>query len=162
MLGKTNAGEGDRDAGGGRGPRGLRHRYMMRAGHDVAGVLAGMRGFGQGFHYLLRPAVLLLLAEQPMHGYELAGRLKELGIGRADMDPSLIYRILRLMEESGMASSSLDDTGAGPARKVYRLTPEGMEVLDIWAANLDDVLELLQELRERYRGLGKGGKRKTR
>jgi PadR family transcriptional regulator len=103
----------------------------------------------------MRPAVLLLLAEQPVHGYELMGKLKEFGIGHSGMDPSLLYRMLRLLERSGLAESSLDDSGSGPARKVYSLTPEGMEVLDLWAANLDGVTAFLQGFKERYEKLGK-------
>ena len=98
---------------------------------------------------------MLLLAEEPVHGYELMGRLREFGIGHGGMDPSLIYRLLRHLERGGLAESSLDDSGTGPARKVYRLTPEGMEVLDMWAANLDEVSTLLQQFKERYSKLVK-------
>ncbi len=159
MFGRTDGWEESRGAGGGHGPWEPHHPRMMRPGRHAAGMFAGRLGFGRGLHFLLKPALLLLLAERPMHGYELVSRLKELGIGRADMDPSLVYRILRLMEETGVASSSLDDSGAGPARKVYRLTPDGMEMLDIWAANLDEILASLEELRERYRRLERKGER---
>lgn len=101
---------------------------------------------------LLRPAVLLLLAEKPAHGYELMERLRELGMA-GSMDPSLVYRLLRMLEASGMAESSLDDSGAGPARKVYHLTPQGMEMLDMWMSGLEGMLETLQMLRERYHKL---------
>ena len=77
----------------------------------------------------LRPVVLLLLAEKPQHGYELMGRIKEFGKGCKSMDPSLLYRLLRYMGRTGLAESTLDDSGSGPARKVYSLTPEGQEVL---------------------------------
>lgn len=101
---------------------------------------------------LLRPAVLLLLAEKPTHGYGLMEKLRELGMA-GSMDPSMVYRLLRMLEASGMAESSLDDTGAGPARKVYRLTPQGMEMLDMWMSGLEGMLETLQMLRERYHKL---------
>ncbi|MGQ9758334.1 MAG: PadR family transcriptional regulator [Actinomycetota bacterium] len=101
---------------------------------------------------LLRPAVLLLLAEKPTHGYELMEKLRDLGMA-GSMDPSMVYRLLRMLEASGMAESSLDDTGAGPARKVYRLTPQGMEMLDMWMSGLEGMLETLQMLRERYQKL---------
>lgn len=153
--------------GGGRGERHAFRRFSsphgMRPGSFREGMFSEMRGLVPGsFGYLLRPAVLLLLAEEPMHGYELAGRLKELGVGRAGMDPSLVYRVLRMLEGAGMARSALDDTGTGPARKVYSLTPEGMEVLDLWAANLEEVLGLLKELRERYQNLVSRNKRDKR
>ena len=103
----------------------------------------------------MRPILMLLLAEEPAHGYELMGRIKEFGIGQGGMDPSLLYRLLRHLERGGLAESSLDDSGTGPARKVYRLTPEGLEVLDLWAANLEEVSTFLQQFKERYGKLGK-------
>ena len=69
------------------------------------------------------------------------------------MDPSILYRILRQMERSGLAESSLDDTGAGPARKVYGLTADGREVLDMWAASIEDVSSFLSEFKKRYESL---------
>ena len=44
----------------------------------------------------LRPCLLLLLREQPAHGYELLERLRPLGFGRDD--PGGLYRALRSLE----------------------------------------------------------------
>lgn len=130
-------------------------RSMRIGPRHHAGTRAEMVGFGwDALRRFLRPTILLLLAEEPVHGYELMNKLKELGVGRG-ADPSLVYRILRALEGSGLAESRLDDSGAGPARKVYALTPQGMEMLDLWMSNLDEVFELLQQLRERYQKLGK-------
>lgn len=130
-------------------PMGMRH---LRAGFPPDFMGSGLDSAKR----FLRPAVMLLLAEKPAHGYELMTRLKELGIGRG-MDPSLLYRLLRMLERAGLTESSLDDSGAGPARKVYRLTPQGEELLDMWMSGLDDVFELLQQLKERYQKLRKEG-----
>ena len=151
MFWKTAQGEEEEACGS-------HHHYprMCRPGHMAGGMPFEFPGFGQdNARRFLRPVVMLLLAEQPMHGYELMGRLKEFGIGQGGMDPSLLYRLLRFLERAGLAESSLDDSGAGPARKVYNLTPEGMEVLDMWAANLDEVSDLLAKFKERYGKLGK-------
>jgi DNA-binding PadR family transcriptional regulator len=122
----------------------------------MPGMMADRYGFGMDVNRrFMRPTLMLLLAEEPAHGYELMARLKEFGIGQSGMDPSLLYRLLRILEKGGLAESALDDSGSGPARKVYRLTPEGMEVLDMWAASLDEVSGLLQEFKERYEALGK-------
>ncbi len=102
----------------------------------------------------MRPMVLLLLAEQPMHGYELMGKLKDFGMGQGMMDPSILYRMLRHLESDGLAESTLDDSGSGPARKVYNLTPEGREMLDFMAAGLEEVTGFLNHFKERYAGLG--------
>ena len=151
MFGRMRQGEEEYGSGG------HSHRVrMIRPGRTGGGMPLEVPGLGQdNARRFLRPVVMLLLAEQPMHGYELMGRLKEFGIGQGGMDPSLLYRLLRFLERSGLAGSSLDDSGAGPARKVYSLTPEGMEVLDMWAANLDEVAALLRQFKERYEKLGK-------
>ena len=135
----------------------LHHPRMTRHGSMSGGMHVEIPGFGHdNTRRFLRPVVMLLLAEQPMHGYELMGRLKEFGIGQGGMDPSLLYRLLRILERAGLAESSLDDSGSGPARKVYSLTPEGMEVLDMWAANLDEVSDLLDRFKERHARLSSG------
>lgn len=98
----------------------------------------------------VRPFVLLLLAEGPSHGYELAGSLKEFSPEGLNVEPSILYRMLRQMKEEGLATSSLDDSGSGPARKVYELTSEGREALDLWASSLEGTARMLDSFRERY------------
>jgi PadR family transcriptional regulator PadR len=108
-------------------------------------------GMGGGVtRRFLRPVVLLLLAESPVHGYELMGKLKEFGIDHTNMDPSVLYRLLRNVEREGLAESTLNDSGSGPARKVYTLTPEGREVLDLWAASIEGAVTFLGEFKARY------------
>jgi PadR family transcriptional regulator len=103
----------------------------------------------------LKPVVLLLLAEAPYHGYELMGKLNDFGIDHSNMDPSILYRLLRNIEREGLAESSLNDSGSGPARKVYTLTAEGREVLDLWAGSIDGIVSFLTEFKERYDKLEK-------
>jgi len=103
----------------------------------------------------LRPYILLLLAEEPVHGYELLGRLAEFGVDQASTDPSVLYRVLRMMESEGLASSNLDPSGSGPARKVYCLTGEGLEVLDMWAAKLKQMTTFFEGFAKRYAKLSK-------
>ncbi len=75
---------------------------------------------------MLEFAVLGLLLESPMHGYEIRKRLTELlGPFRAFSYGSL-YPALRRMQDGGLISEE-----EGPvikkrrARRVYRITPEG-------------------------------------
>lgn len=106
----------------------------------------------------LRPYILLLLAEEPTHGYELIGRLSSFGIDQGSTDPSILYRVLRVMESEGLLTSSLDASGSGPARKVYELTGEGVEVLDMWAAKLEQMTQFFNGFAKRYSKLSKEGK----
>ena len=75
-----------------------------------------------------RASLLLLLAEVPAHGYDLPALLGPLGLGRADR--GFVYRTLRAMETDGLVSSAWDPSPAGPARRIYHVTPAG----DAWAA----------------------------
>jgi poly-beta-hydroxybutyrate-responsive repressor len=74
----------------------------------------------------LQPCLLLLLREQPGYGYDLVTRLKALGI---DDDSAAVYRALRTLEEKGAVYSYWNTSSAGPARRMYRLTPAGEEQL---------------------------------
>ncbi len=75
----------------------------------------------------LRPCLLLLLREQPAHGYELLDRLRQLGF--AGDDPGGLYRALRTLEGDGLVRSAWQRSRAGPDRRIYELTRAGMEEL---------------------------------
>lgn len=75
----------------------------------------------------LRPCLLLLLREQPAHGYELLERLRPLGF--AGDDPGGLYRALRQLENDGLVHSAWEASRSGPDRRIYELTRAGMEEL---------------------------------
>jgi len=75
----------------------------------------------------LRPCLLLLLREQPAHGYELLERLAPFGFGRED--PGRLYRALRALEADGFVHSAWEPSDTGPHRRTYTLTRPGMEAL---------------------------------
>lgn len=75
----------------------------------------------------LQPCLLLLLKEEPGYGYDLVTRLKELGI---DDDSAAVYRALRALEEKSAVYSYWNTSSAGPARRMYRLTPSGDQMLE--------------------------------
>src|SRR5207245_5417431 len=83
----------------------------------------------------LEPSLLLLLAEQPAHGYELLERATELVPGeRAGMGG--LYRVLRALEEDGLVRSEWDADEPGPAKRRYELTSAGYALLRAWAEAL--------------------------
>ncbi len=100
------------------------------------------RGMGkrrQGVMSFIRPALLFLLAENESHGYSLLDSLAQFDFNPARVDPSLIYRTLREMEEFGWVTSKLGEESLGPQRRVYQILPEGKAVL----------AEMIQSLRRR-------------
>lgn len=82
----------------------------------------------------LRPCLLLLLREQPAHGYDLLERLAPFGFGRED--PGRLYRTLRLLEEQGLVHSAWEASASGPDRRTYTLTRSGMQQLHDAAQDL--------------------------
>ncbi|WP_091644492.1 helix-turn-helix transcriptional regulator [Micromonospora pallida] len=72
---------------------------------------------------LLHPFLLLLIFERPGHGYDLIGRLEELGI--PDVEPAYVYRVLRGLERDRSLISRWETTEPGPARRRYELTVKG-------------------------------------
>jgi PadR family transcriptional regulator PadR len=61
-----------------------------------------------------------------------------------------LYRVLRALEEDGLVSSEWSDETPGPAKRVYRLTDAGSEVLDDWARALDAARGRITTFLDRY------------
>jgi poly-beta-hydroxybutyrate-responsive repressor len=101
-----------------------------------------VRGFVQ-------PWLLLLLLQKPAHGYELMDRLAQ-GEETPDTDPGFLYRTLRQLEEDGLVRSSWDTEGRGPARRLYEVTPEGVEYLHAWAVNIRQTRQRLDRFLTEY------------
>ena len=88
----------------------------------------------------VRATVLLLLLEQPAHGYELLERLEPFGFHRTDAGG--LYRNLRALENDGLVHSDWRQSAAGPDRHVYEITPAGKEELHVHAKALAGTLNL--------------------
>ncbi|MBN1322124.1 MAG: PadR family transcriptional regulator [Thermoleophilia bacterium] len=93
-------------------------------------------GAGEQKRSLIEAALLIALIEESGHGYALIDRVHELVGDQVYVDPGSIYRILRLLEEAGMVTSSWEAGAAGPQRRTYTVEPSGRELLRSWAAIL--------------------------
>jgi len=102
-------------------------------------------------HFLL-PALLLLLAEEPRHGYSLAKGVHELQLGRVDR-PS-VYRALAQLEADGLIDSSPGEPRAGQSRHVYCLTADGEQVLRRWMGVVKQERDGLDRVLRRYVATG--------
>ena len=100
----------------------------------------------------LRASLLLLIAESPAHGYDLLEQIGELGL--RNVDPGGLYRALRVMEQDGLVASWWEHSSAGPARRSYRLTDEGLEWLHAWAGALREGRRFLSAYLGRYDVIG--------
>lgn len=99
---------------------------------------------------MFQPAILIFICQKPAHGYELIQQLSKYGFAEGEIEPATIYRRLRRMEESGYVKSRWDTGGPGPARRLYEITPEGLEHLRSWGELLKRRKEKLEEFLKLY------------
>lgn len=94
---------------------------------------------GRTLDKLIHPAVLVVLAEGPLHGYRLAERIGEsFTFGGQRPDASGVYRSLKTMEAKGLVASSWTLSDTGPAKRSYQLTPAGERCLQQWITTLEE------------------------
>jgi len=79
-------------------------------------------GWGRARRGNVRVAVLALLAERPMHGYEIIGELSERTEGLWRPSPGSIYPALALMEDEGLVTTEVAEPGG---KRKYSLTDKG-------------------------------------
>jgi DNA-binding PadR family transcriptional regulator len=70
-------------------------------------------------------AVLTLLAEAPLHGYEIAKRIRSQTGGVVSFDVASLYPLLYALERRGWVEGSWEQAASGRRRRYYRLTPKG-------------------------------------
>ena len=70
----------------------------------------------------LRSAVLALLAERPMHGYQIIHEIEERSGGSWKPSAGSVYPTLQLLADEGLVSAEESN-----GRKVYSLTEEGRQ-----------------------------------
>jgi len=127
-------------------PGGNRRRRRGQSAADWGGL-------GDQKRALIESALLIALIEESGHGYALIERVQQLVRDQVYVDPGSVYRILRLLEENGMVSSTWESGVAGPQRRTYTVQPSGRELLRSWAQVLaargNALLELSKAAEER-------------
>jgi len=124
----------------------------------------------------VRQPLLALLAKESAHGYELKLALEQT-FGQAYPSPNIgqIYVTLKRLEQDGLVRSQDVEQTTRPNKRVYELTPGGLEALRAWAdepsegprvrddffiklvlaprAGLADRMELINRQRRHYLGI---------
>ena len=95
----------------------------------------------------LKYVLLELLADEPMHGYELIRRLEEESNGMYSPSPGSIYPTLQMLEDQGYVLSEQLD-----GKRVYRITEAGREFRAEHTARTDDIFSRFVNLGERFTG----------
>ena len=99
--------------------RGRHGRGPFSTGFGGPGFGPGRRA-GRGD---MRAAILALLAEEPMHGYQIIQVISERSGGNWTPSPGSVYPTLQQLEDEGLIEPAASETG----RRVFALTDAGRE-----------------------------------
>ncbi len=103
------------------GPGGRRHGPRGGFGPDAFGPPPrSRRDRGD-----VRLAILLLLDEQPRHGYEIMTELTERSEGRWRPSPGAIYPVLKRLAKEGLVGPQKQD-----GKNIFSLTPAGKTLVE--------------------------------
>jgi DNA-binding PadR family transcriptional regulator len=105
--------------GGQMGRRGERGPH--RGEHGGGGGRHGGPGARRARRGNVRAAVLALLSEQPMHGYQMIQELSRRSGGAWTPSPGSIYPTLQMLEDEGLVTSHQSDDG----KRLFELTDAG-------------------------------------
>ncbi|HEV2296995.1 MAG TPA: helix-turn-helix transcriptional regulator [Candidatus Acidoferrales bacterium] len=74
-------------------------------------------------------AILTVLAEERLHGYEIAKRIEQQTSGVLRFNLASLYPLLYTMEKRGWVKGTWEIAASGRKRRCYRLTPAGRKYL---------------------------------
>ena len=93
---------------------------------------------------LLDYCVLKRLGRGERYGYQLVRELEQLP--NLVITEGTIYPILAKLKRDGFVETELKDTGSGPARRYYRLTPAGKRVSESMGAYWNELVHSIERL----------------
>ncbi|HEU4444701.1 MAG TPA: PadR family transcriptional regulator [Nitrososphaeraceae archaeon] len=127
----------------------MRRRDYCRFGPFRVGIIP------QG---LLKPFILKLLSEKPMHGFEIMEEIFQRTFGMWHPGPSSIYPALIQLEEEGYIEPVITQQqegkstkgGGEKSRRPYRISNKGTEVLKDYERFRKEWLENVSQLRRMW------------
>jgi PadR family transcriptional regulator, regulatory protein PadR len=74
-------------------------------------------------------AILALLDQEPLHGYEISKRIAQQTGGVLQFNLASLYPLLYRMEKRGWVNGKWEEAKSGRKRRYYHLTPKGKKQL---------------------------------
>lgn len=91
----------------------------------------------------LRFGILGLLAEQPLHGYQVKQRFEDLLGGTWEVNIGQVYQTLQRLERDGLVTPTGDRGDRG--RQAYEVTAAGKAAFEEWLADPESQPQMLRE-----------------
>ncbi|HPF16658.1 MAG TPA: PadR family transcriptional regulator [Thermotogota bacterium] len=114
------------------------------------------RGYGRGrgasnFGRRWQSAfILLIIAESPTHGYEIAQKLDDFGcLIKSTGQMGGMYRLLSDLEEEGLILADWETDKPGPAKKIYKITNAGINRLFELESHFTDLKKTIEDFHNR-------------
>jgi hypothetical protein len=76
-------------------------------------------------------------------GYQLTEDIGNLPFPGPIPDSAAVYRMLRELEKTDLVRSEWEHGEVGPSKRVYSITPQGEERLDVWVKALGERVKML-------------------
>lgn len=96
---------------------------------------------------MLELCILNTIKGTSLYGYDIVRILRD--IKGLVISEGTIYPILSRLKREGFVQTTIRESSAGPARKYYELTDQGMEILDRMNQNWKDIKSGTDALRDR-------------
>lgn len=94
----------------------------------------------------LRPIILTILSNGETYGYDIIQRIDTLSDGKIQWTAGTLYPVLHRLETRGLIEAIWRRSESGPRRKYYRLTGEGIQVLETEKRHWVDLNAILVKL----------------
>jgi len=91
----------------------------------------------QLLHGVLDMCLLSIIDEEASYGYEMVSKLQERGLDLAS--EGSIYPLLSRLQKQGVIQGYLVQSSEGPARKYYRMSDRGRDLLQQWRADWSEL-----------------------
>ncbi len=96
---------------------------------------------------VLEGCVLDIISREATYGYDITQQLRKLGF--SDVVEGTVYTILVRLEKNNLVQTEKKPSVAGPPRKFYSLTNQGIEELEAFWRKWDFVSSKINELRSK-------------
>lgn len=104
-------------------------------------------------HLPLKPLdleILLVLADEELHGYGIMKRVERQSDGRVSLEVGSLYRVIGRLLDDGLIAEAADATASdddGRGRRFYRVTGLGRRVVRAEVERLQQVVETARRRR---------------
>lgn len=93
---------------------------------------------------ILEGCILEIIRKRETYAYEIAKQLEEYGF--ESISEGTIYPIILRLQKNELLKGTLKDSNSGPKRKYYRLTVKGVDTLNQFKDNWQEMSHAVNQL----------------